>query len=1090
MPVPAFVKTLGSAFNKSAGTTLNLTTTGATTAGNLIVAYVVFDNFTTASKPVVSSIGRMAGETNTWVSLGAARSTSTSAGAFASGELWCILTTVNWSAAAYTLTLDSSVTMKAFGLVEFSGVTATLRNTAGTAYSTSTTAASASTTGTTPQVNDLVLGWIFTSNQGTSPLGDNDSTGGTWRSGTAVGIGSTGGSGASNNFGIDHYKVLTAASHQTLNNMATLTAGNGAIVAILQAAPDPSITQAAYRFYAEGSESGSTTLAAQDTAPSVDVSSGDVALQLRVCLQNTSANPVWATDDFRLQVNLDNSNYEDVTATSPSWTKGFDSANLTEGASTTNRLTGGTGTFVAGKVSEDGEVNDLGWSANNYTELLYSLVLPAVALVNGDTLWFRVLYNGAVTNMTYSVTPTINITKAIDERDRLVTIASTVTTTDVIKYKDLAGDAYLQPSIGRASTPDPGPLPSAFVFVVKLRGPSADSAVASQDRGDPNRSWIFWRLSNGNIVLSVYSTGSQFPNTSLFNQLPAAITPTVPQYLAGSMDYTVGLGQSRTWVSANGGASYTMSTSYDYGAVPITAFDSSDVMTIGADGTGSSSIFNDQIYWIELRTGANPTGGTVLWRFDASDYPGSGTSYADPRGRTWTLTSAAAVIPPKMTHKVTATVSVTDVLKSVPGAPTALVGTPGNAQVALTWIAPASDGGSAITDYIVQYREVASVVAYTDDFNRADGTLTSPWGASFHNGHLSIVSNVVSDTNDSLGSVYTAWSAGNDQYAEIDALNTIATGDGCVAPGVRKTSSGFYYTWLHASTNTVQLWKHTAPSTYDSLGSASAGGATSGRLRVQAVGSTIKAFFNDVEVISVTDTTWTTGQPCISAYASPGSGTVTADNFECGVPKASTGPEYTDNFDRANGAVGSPWVGGWAVSSNKAIRSTGTEFCLYSQDLGSPDHYNEVDVYVASFGVINVRRQSDNTNKTGYLAYINPSNGHAIIARNNPGFTILVEGTDVYETNVVSGIGTSTHRLRLEVEGTAIRFYIDGALALSTTDSAVTTGNYVGFNAADSQPLYDNFECGPLVAAPVVYTDDFNRADGVPGSNWSISGGR
>ena len=40
---------------------------------------------------------------------------------------------------------------------------------------------------------------------------------------------------------------------------------------------------------------------------------------------------------------------------------------------------------------------------------------------------------------------------------------------------------------------------------------------------------------------------------------------------------------------------------------------------------------------------------------------------------------------------------------TVPGAPTNLVGIAGSSQVALVWSAPASDGGSAITDYVIQY---------------------------------------------------------------------------------------------------------------------------------------------------------------------------------------------------------------------------------------------------------------------------------------------------------------------------------------------------------------------------------------------------
>jgi hypothetical protein len=42
--------------------------------------------------------------------------------------------------------------------------------------------------------------------------------------------------------------------------------------------------------------------------------------------------------------------------------------------------------------------------------------------------------------------------------------------------------------------------------------------------------------------------------------------------------------------------------------------------------------------------------------------------------------------------------------RTVPGVPTALLGTPRNGQVGLTWTVPGTDGGSAITDYVVEYR--------------------------------------------------------------------------------------------------------------------------------------------------------------------------------------------------------------------------------------------------------------------------------------------------------------------------------------------------------------------------------------------------
>ena len=43
------------------------------------------------------------------------------------------------------------------------------------------------------------------------------------------------------------------------------------------------------------------------------------------------------------------------------------------------------------------------------------------------------------------------------------------------------------------------------------------------------------------------------------------------------------------------------------------------------------------------------------------------------------------------------------ILSTVPGKPTAVVAVRGNAQLAVTWTAPASTGGSPITDYLVKY---------------------------------------------------------------------------------------------------------------------------------------------------------------------------------------------------------------------------------------------------------------------------------------------------------------------------------------------------------------------------------------------------
>lgn len=93
----------------------------------------------------------------------------------------------------------------------------------------------------------------------------------------------------------------------------------------------------------------------------------------------------------------------------PTTVIGYDSPNLTLATVTTNQLGAGTGSFVAGKVSEYGLVDDLGWSGSNYTEVLYPLTLKKADLTGGDTLRFRVLRNGATTYLTYSQTPTVTI---------------------------------------------------------------------------------------------------------------------------------------------------------------------------------------------------------------------------------------------------------------------------------------------------------------------------------------------------------------------------------------------------------------------------------------------------------------------------------------------------------------------------------------------------------------------------------------------------------------------------------------------------------------------------------------------------------
>lgn len=106
----------------------------------------------------------------------------------------------------------------------------------------------------------------------------------------------------------------------------------------------------------------------------------------------------------------------------------------------------------------------------------------------------------------------------------------------------------------------------------------------------------------------------------------------------------------------------------------------------GADVTG---------YSVQLST----NGGTT-WTFAASFDTTSGTVSGLTNGQAYVF-RVAATNPYGIGNYSSASTSVTPA--GPPSSPRSLVATPGNAQVVLTWSAPSSNGGSAVTDYVVQY---------------------------------------------------------------------------------------------------------------------------------------------------------------------------------------------------------------------------------------------------------------------------------------------------------------------------------------------------------------------------------------------------
>jgi hypothetical protein len=206
-----------------------------------------------------------------------------------------------------------------------------------------------------------------------------------------------------------------------------------------------SFTQVRFRFYADGTESGSTPKANEDThlsgATAVATANTTWTGALRILIQTNAVGGL-STDDWKLYYSKNAGAYTAVTGSSSN-VKAYNGT-LTDGEATTNRstngLTDGSGSFVAGKVDEaDGEIVDVQITANNFTELLWSIQLVSADLASGDTLDFRVYRNGAAIQ-TYTITPRITVSKGTAPTVALGTnVVDTATITDTTPSFEFTG---------------------------------------------------------------------------------------------------------------------------------------------------------------------------------------------------------------------------------------------------------------------------------------------------------------------------------------------------------------------------------------------------------------------------------------------------------------------------------------------------------------------------------------------------------------------------------------------------------------------------------------------------------------------------
>lgn len=193
----------------------------------------------------------------------------------------------------------------------------------------------------------------------------------------------------------------------------------------------------------------------------------------------------------------------------------------------------------------------------------------------------------------------------------------------------------------------------------------------------------------------------------------------------------------------------------------------------------------------------------------------------------------------------------------------------------------------------------------------------------------------------------------------------------------------------------------------------------------------------------------------------------------------SVGPsvEFSDNFDRANGPIGSGWTNlrnALTVSGNTATATVNDTVAIFNGTLGSSQYGKITRVDEDGEGAILVRvKDADNF----YMAWWNPIALRWEIYRRLAGALSMVASNAVNpKTNTFSFRAIGSQLDILNDADVVVCSFVDTNHAYGSVGLRLNNATFV-----------DNFEAGNLSAvATTLFTDDFNRVDGALGANWTL----
>ena len=153
----------------------------------------------------------------------------------------------------------------------------------------------------------------------------------------------------------------------------------------------------------------------------------------------------------------------------------------------------------------------------------------------------------------------------------------------------------------------------------------------------------------------------------------------------------------------------------------------------------------------------------------------------------------------------------------------------------------------------------ANGAAYTDDFNRADeNPIGSPWVA-VSTGTIRLTNNALGTTTNTEELAHHNGSLANNQYATVKILGAVnGSGVGVRMDSARSNDARKGYT-LSVHDGSLLVLRKWLDGSFLNLRTYEVSAASGDILRIEANGTSIKGFYNGVERISVTDSTYTSG---------------------------------------------------------------------------------------------------------------------------------------------------------------------------------------------------------------------------------------